>query len=347
MTNEAMVRLNRRGFLKMGAMSAAALALPRGWAPDVATAFPEGEYLGRVTEPELDVLSRPDPDGARVASLAFDDVVTVLRRVVGRGVYPHNHVWFETPDGFVWSPYLQPVRNQPSPLLESIPEEGVWTEIVVPFVDGRTAPDPAATVRYRLYYSMVLNVDGKADGADGGVWYRVRDENGVVMYAPGECFRQILPDEVSPIRPEVEEKAITVNLTRQELSAWEAGVEVYFARVSSGYPIDEEGQRRWNTPIGQQWTWRKMISRHMSGGDRMSGYDLPGVGWTILFGGIGAAIHSTYWHNDFGTPRSRGCINVRPEDAQWLFRWSLPIVDYRPGDLTIQGLTGTRVVVSE
>jgi lipoprotein-anchoring transpeptidase ErfK/SrfK len=347
MTNEAMVRLNRRGFLKMGAMSAAALALPRGWALGVATAFPEGEHLGRVTEPEVDVLSRPNPDGARVASLAFDDVVTVLRRVVGRGVYPHNHVWFETPDGFVWSPYLQPVRNQPSPLLESIPEEGVWTEIVVPFVDGRTAPDPAATVRYRLYYSMVLNVDGKVDGADGRKWYRVRDETNVVMYAPGESFRQILPDEVSPIHPEVEDKFITVDLTRQELSAWEAGVEVYFARVSSGYAIDEEGQRRWNTPIGQSWTWRKMISSHMAGGDRVSGYDLPGVGWTILFSGTGAAIHSTYWHNDFGTPRSRGCINVRPEDAQWLFRWSLPVVAYRPGDLTIQGLTGTRVIVSE
>jgi hypothetical protein len=342
-----MVRLNRRGFLKIGAMSAAALALPSGWPLGIAAAFPEGEHLGRVTEPEVDVLSRPNPDAARVASLAFDDVVTVLRRVVGRGVYPHNHVWFETPDGFVWSPYLQPVRNQPSPLLETIPEEGIWTEIVVPFVDGMTAPNPAATVRYRLYCSMVLNVDGKADGADGRVWYRVRDENGVVMYAPGESFRQILPDEVSPIRPEVEDKVITVNLTRQELSALEAGVEVYFARVSSGYAIDEEGQRRWNTPIGQQWTWRKMISRHMSGGDRVSGYDLPGVGWTVLFSGTGAAIHSTYWHNDFGTPRSRGCINVRPEDAQWLFRWSLPVVDYRPGDLTIQGLTGTRVIVSE
>jgi lipoprotein-anchoring transpeptidase ErfK/SrfK len=85
----------------------------------------------------------------------------------------------------------------------------------------------------------------------------------------------------------------------------------------------------------------------MSGGDRVSGYDLPGVGWTILFSGTGAAIHSTYWHNDFGTPRSRGCINVAPEDGKWLFRWSNPPVPYRPGDVTIADYTGTRVIVSE
>jgi hypothetical protein len=27
------------------------------------------------------------------------------------------------------------------------------------------------------------------------------------------------------------------------------------------------------------------------------------------------AIHSTYWHNNFGEPISHGCVNVRPEDA--------------------------------
>jgi hypothetical protein len=194
---------------------------------------------------------------------------------------------------------------------------------------------------------MILNIDGSVLGEDGVVYYRVHDENNIVMYAPGHAFRQIPPQEVEPIHPEAEDKHIIVNLTRQDLSAMEGGVEVYYAPVSSGYAVYEDGERRWNTPIGQQWTWRKMVSRHMSGGDWVSGYDLPGVGWTILFSGTGAAIHSTYWHNDFGTPRSRGCINVRPEDGKWLFRWSLPVVEYRPGDVTIQGPIGTRVIVQE
>ena len=338
-------RLSRRGFMKVSAVAGAAAAIPRG-APS-AVAFPDGDHLGRVAEAEVEIHLRPTAESAVVGRRLFDEVVVAEREVVGLGIQPHNHLWVETPEGFVWSSYLQPVRNKPSVEVAEVTAGGMWTEICVPYVDGRTQADPAAPVRYRLYYSMVLNVDEQAVGGDGGLWYRVHDENGIRMYAPGESFRAIRPEEVEAISPGVEDKIITVDLERQELSAVEEGVEVYFAKISSGYAIDEEGRRRWNTPVGNNWTWRKMVSRHMSGGDWVSGYDLPGVGWTILFSGSGAAIHSTYWHNDFGTPRSRGCINVRPEDAKWLFRWSNPPVAYRPGDVTIEGYTGTRVIVRE
>jgi len=337
-----MGRLSRRAFLQLSAAAAAGI-----WFPGLEGSPAAGQRLGRVTEPRVSVHSRPRPDSPEVATLEFDAVVTVYRELVGLGVYAHNHVWAETPEGFVWSPNLQPVRDDRNPILDSIPEDGLWTEVTVPYVDGRTAPDPAAAVRYRLYYAMILNVDARVEGSDGRIWYRVHDETGLKMYAPGEAFRRIEPEEVEPVSPEAERKEIHVDLTRQELSALEEGVEVYYARVASGYSFDEKGERRWNTPIGRQWTWRKMISSHMSGGDRVSGWDLPGVGWVILFSGIGAAVHSTYWHNDFGTPRSRGCINVRPEDAKWLFRWSNPAVPYRPGDVTIQGPVGTPVIVHE
>ncbi len=337
-----MNRLSRREFLKVGGAAAAGIVLA-----DADKSLAAEGRLGRVTEPRVPIHSRPRPDSPQVGSLDFDTVVTVYREVVGFGVYAHNHVWAETPEGFVWSPNLQPVRDDRNPLLDEVPAEGLWTEVTVPYVDGRTAPDPGAPVRYRLYYAMILNVDARVEGSDGGIWYRVHDETGVKMYAPGEAFRVIGPDEIAPISPEAQQKEIRVDLTRQELSALEDGVEVYFARVASGFSFDEKGQRRWNTPIGRQWTWRKMISSHMAGGDRISGWDLPGVGWVILFSGIGAAIHSTYWHNDFGTPRSRGCINVRPDDAKWLFRWSTPPVAYKPGDVTIQGPVGTPVIVRE
>ena len=38
----------------------------------------------------------------------------------------------------------------------------------------------------------------------------------------------------------------------------------------------------------------------------------------------GISFHGTYWHNDFGKPRSHGCINLSPYDAWWLFQWSAP-----------------------
>ncbi|OQX62000.1 MAG: hypothetical protein B5M51_06740, partial [Anaerolinea sp. 4484_236] len=41
----------------------------------------------------------------------------------------------------------------------------------------------------------------------------------------------------------------------------------------------------------------------------------------------GVAIHGTYWHNNFGYPMSHGCINMRNQDAKWLYRWTTPPYD--------------------
>ena len=339
-----MGNLSRREFIQLAGASVSAMALRNR---PGRLSFPAAERLCRITEPEASLHTRPNPDSPAVGSKTFDEVLEVYRDVIGRGVYPHNHVWFETPEGFLWSSDAQLVRNQPNPILNTVPAEGLWTEVTVPYVDSFRRADPNSPQDYRLYYAMVLNVDAQITGQDGEVWYRVHDENGIVMYAHGQAFRAITPDELAPISSGIEDKRVVVNITRQELSAFEGEVEVYFARISSGYAFyPQDGKFSSNTPIGQMWTWRKMISRHMSGGDAVSGFDLPGVGWTVLFHGSGAALHSTYWHGDYGAPRSRGCINLRPDDAKWLFRWTDPVVAYRPGDLTVQWPNpGTRVIV--
>jgi lipoprotein-anchoring transpeptidase ErfK/SrfK len=40
----------------------------------------------------------------------------------------------------------------------------------------------------------------------------------------------------------------------------------------------------------------------------------------------GISLHGTYWHNDFGRPRSHGCVNLSPAAAKWLYRWTMPSV---------------------
>ena len=54
-------------------------------------------------------------------------------------------------------------------------------------------------------------------------------------------------------------------------------------------------------------------------------FDLPGVPWNTFFESSGMAIHGTYWHNDFGIPRSHGCLNVPIDAARWIYRWVYPI----------------------
>ena len=57
-------------------------------------------------------------------------------------------------------------------------------------------------------------------------------------------------------------------------------------------------------------------------------FSLPGVPWTCFFASPGGyAFHGTYWHNNFGLQMSHGCVNMRNEDAKWLFRWTTPVFD--------------------
>ena len=53
------------------------------------------------------------------------------------------------------------------------------------------------------------------------------------------------------------------------------------------------------------------------------GYDyyLPNVPYVQYFY-RDYAIHGTYWHNNFGTPMSHGCVNLTIPDSQWIFNWA-------------------------
>jgi hypothetical protein len=76
-------------------------------------------------------------------------------------------------------------------------------------------------------------------------------------------------------------------------------------------------------------------------------YDLPGVPWVSFFTSTGVAFHGTYWHNDYGRPRSNGCVNLRSEDSKFIYRWTTPVVppetDYLhlPGQGTTVRVTGS------
>jgi lipoprotein-anchoring transpeptidase ErfK/SrfK len=74
-----------------------------------------------------------------------------------------------------------------------------------------------------------------------------------------------------------------------------------------------------------------------------NGYDLPGVPWVLYLTQSGISFHGTYWHNDYGAPHSHGCINLSPQAAKWLYRWTSPIV--QPEKEYVYGYTGTHVEI--
>jgi lipoprotein-anchoring transpeptidase ErfK/SrfK len=152
---------------------------------------------------------------------------------------------------------------------------------------------------------------------------------------------------MTPISPYVKDKRIEVSLEDQAIKAYEDGTLVYSARCATGtsFTIEGLGYVNFGTPYGEHSVVRKRPSRHMSGFiGRPDAYDLPGVPFCTYFTQDGAAVHGAYWHNDFGHPRSHGCVNVLAEVAKWVYRWSQPVAPYADPLLEVkQG--GTPIVV--
>jgi lipoprotein-anchoring transpeptidase ErfK/SrfK len=197
-------------------------------------------------------------------------------------------------------------------------------------------------------------VDQLRINQQGETLYRVNPNyyGGVdLLWASAEAFRPVTAEDLAPISPEVENKRIEVDVTHQVLACFEGNSEVYYCRVATGAKFDMYGNAvdKWSTPVGQHRISRKYVSLQMAGGTTGAPYDLPGIGWTVIFATGGVAIHSTFWHNNFGDPMSHGCVNVAPEDAKWIFRWSQPNVAFDPGmlDVTLTGQASTPVEVFE
>ena len=358
--------LSRRNFLQLAALGlggqAYRLLMNQLALPD----FLPGDLLGRVNVGSVELKARKDVDSQTVGILYEDTVVPWLSEQIGENIYRTNQRWVETPDGYIWSPYLQPVRNLPNLPINGLQQtslgDGMWVEVSVPYVDLVLDNPPARSPGYqdrqksglplRLYYNQVVWVDKIKTDEQNQVWYRINEKYGSygdILWGAAQTLRPITADEMAPISPNVEEKRVVVNITFQTLSCYEGKNEVYYTRISSGALYNYQGEKVdvWATPIGKFPIWRKLISLHMSGGTTGGGWDLPGIGWTSLFVGSGVAIHSTYWHNNFGEPMSRGCVNASPDDAKWVFRWTQPIVPYDPGDATVSWPGGTIVEVKE
>ncbi|MFN8491699.1 MAG: LysM peptidoglycan-binding domain-containing protein [Caldilineaceae bacterium] len=103
---------------------------------------------------------------------------------------------------------------------------------------------------------------------------------------------------------------IDVNLTTQTLTAWQGDVAVMQTSISSGV-------QKTPTVTGRYHINSKLTSQHMIG----PGYDLPNVPWVMYFYS-NYAIHGAYWHNNFGTPMSHGCINMRVGESETIFNWA-------------------------
>lgn len=341
--------ISRREFLKislsgMGSLAASPFLTGSGIFDDATQV--------RVATKAVSVYRSPT-DQSQIVSQWFRDDLLNIYGEVKTNAPTYNPIWYRVWGGYVHRGRLQKVKvifNKP---LDTV-REGTRqvAEVTVPYTQAmRYTKMYGWQPNLRLYYGSVHWIDGIEDGPDGEPWYRLFDELvGYPYHVPAIHLRPIPSEEWLPITPEtpLEEKRIEVDLSAQILRAYEKEEKVLETTIASGIATAQKDPKALSTqtPTGEFRILSKYPSKHMGNGNLFAtpdDYELPGVPWTCFFHEAGYAFHGTYWHDNFGTPMSRGCVNMRIEEAKWLFRWVRPLHDqnrtYTPGFGTLVRIT--------
>lgn len=339
---------SRRTFLKLSMLVGGGLSFN---ITNKALASEEAEILktsahsqGRVIT-SATIYDAPKRNAKRLKTLTRDTVIPVIGETQGERLSPTSDLWYRTDNGYVYSTGVQPVDTElQTPVAPEIAAERFWAEVCVPFTDTRQSLQANARPFRRIYHGCVFRVVGLTQDKQGIWWYRLEDgfngNNGFIynLHVNATHMRRITAEDLSPLSPEIEDKRIQVNLKTNTITAYENGNLVNTVRCSSGIL-----KRDLATPRGEMSILYKMHTSHMR--DRARTYDLPGVAFPTYFTWWGHAIHGTYWHNDWGTYRSHGCLNVPNEAARWFWRWTLPNAPYDTNfySVTLAKTTGTKV----
>ena len=338
-------QISRREFLKLTRAGSLAFAL-KDLRLDRALAAPAMIKQGRITFSGMPLYDAPTFRANQIHNFGMDKIIEIASvDENGEQGNPFNSTWYQVDQGYTYSGWVQPVETNYQKPVFNIPEKGQVGEITVPFTDTKRDPYVYAERGYRIFYGSthwVKRVIVQRD--EKSIWYEIYDfylkEN---RYVASHDMRLIPPDELTTLSPEVpdEEKHIVVDLSTQLVTAFEGEKLVFSQRCSSGV-------RGTDTPRGEFRTYHKGPSVHMTNeGDAVESeavYSLPGVPWCSFFTGAGNAFHGTWWHNDYGRPRSHGCVNLPSEAAKFLYRWTKPSVPPDTSYLHLPG-EGTRVQV--
>ena len=304
--------------------------------------MPPPTPLGRVATWGIEIREESKRKSKLIRIARRDEVLRLYGQAMGEAVMPNNATWYKTEDGYAHSAWVQPVEDIKNVAEPDRAAARFWGEITVPFSDSRAAPDPKARRYMRLYYTSVFRVIEAVMDKDYQWWYRLQDGItwGPGPYVPAAHIRRIDPSELTPLSPWVTDKRIEVNLEAQTITAYENGYPVLTSRVASGYGNNF-------TPPGTHRVLFKTTASRMTGGIGDDFYDLPGVPFPTYFTRSSAAIHGAYWHNDFGRPRSHGCLNVSAPVARWFWRWTVPSAPYEAARYdTPRDVSGTIIKVS-
>lgn len=118
-------------------------------------------------------------------------------------------------------------------------------------------------------------------------------------------------------------KWIDVSIVGQTMVLYEGAKPVYVAPVSTGKDGLGDPKTTHSTVRGTFHIREKHVTTTMDANEVDNKFELRDVPWVEYFE-KGYAIHAAPWHDEYGKPRSHGCINMSPIDARRVFFWTDP-----------------------
>lgn len=189
------------------------------------------------------------------------------------------------------------------------------------FTEGGTIPPRTA-----------LWLSGKQEEMGGTDYWELRDGSGWVRADQVSIVE--IPKEV-PQGLGDNERWIDISLSAGTLSMLEGKKIIYSTLMSPGAGGTTQSAKLTIpellagafSPLGLyrvSYKYRSAVMTPEEGPDPEKTW-IDDVPYTVYFRPP-YAIHTAYWHEDFGHPKSGGCINVSPIDARRIFGWTEPRV---------------------
>jgi lipoprotein-anchoring transpeptidase ErfK/SrfK len=277
---------------------------------DDATPPPPATRRGIVTAAVLNVRAQPGvmPDNPVIDQLRAGTEVTIYGEQTVGGA-----VWYQIgANRWVHSAWVRPLLGVAAALAAAAAVNLPVGWVVSSALNVRAEPGGSANnpVIDQVMHNQRLDIL-ETRTASGERWYRIGDSRWVLGQWVAVASAKPRPASIS-----ASELWVGVNLSQQTAVAYQGDRPVYAAMVATGLPATP-------TVRGVFRTWKRLPSGKMSGGSTATGgyYYLEEVTWTCYFYS-GYALHTAYWHDAFGRPRSHGCVNFSPYDAWWIYQWS-------------------------
>jgi hypothetical protein len=159
---------------------------------------------------------------------------------------------------------------------------------------------------------------------DGG-WVRASDVTIPTPSTETPWGAAVGSSDAGVLKPRGRGTWIEVSILGGWLIAYEGTQPVFATLISPGSgglpkkdraPIDT-----YSTPMGRFQINGKFVSSTMTGPTGLIHSEVPyAQNFADLY-----AIHTAYWHDNWGYPMSGGCVNVSPIDGYFLFHWTEPV----------------------